>query len=366
MRIIYDYKIFWSQKYGGISRYFVNIIKNFHKNKNIDFKIIAPFYQNSYLNYEIDKKKIFGFFMKKKIPKTLFLFKQFNKFFFKYSVHNFKPNLIHSTYYNENINKKKIPLIVTVYDLIHEKLAKEKGYEIFPKYKSVMMADHVICISKKTKEDLIKFYNISENKISVIYLGSDHALSSPNKYESLNKDKPYILYVGSREKYKNFQFFLEGYSLSERLKMDFNLVLFGGGKLSNKERKIISDLKIDHKNIIQIDGDDKKLYQLYKSSKMFIFPSIYEGFGLPLVEAMANECPVICAKNKVFEEIAGDAVEYFDPTYLESFKEKVEEVIYSNSRIKELKLLGKAKSENYSWGKCADETLKIYSKFTRN
>ena len=127
-----------------------------------------------------------------------------------------------------------------------------------------MMADHIICISKKTKEDLIKFYNISENKISVIYLGSDHALSSPNKYESLNKDKPYILYVGSREKYKNFQFFLEGYSLSERLKMDFNLVLFGGGKLSNKERKIISGLKIDHKNIIQIDGDDKKLYQLYK------------------------------------------------------------------------------------------------------
>jgi glycosyltransferase involved in cell wall biosynthesis len=75
---------------------------------------------------------------------------------------------------------------------------------------------------------------------------------------------------------------------------------------------------------------------------------------------------VICAKNKVFEEIAGDAVEYFDPTYLESLKEKVEEVIYSNSRIKELKLLGKAKSENYSWGKCADETLKIYSQFTRN
>ena len=107
MRIIYDYKIFWSQKYGGISRYFINIIKNFHKNKNIDYKIIAPFYQNSYLNYEIDKKKIFGLYMKKKIPKTHFLFKQFNKFFFKYSVHNFKPNLIHSTYYNENINKKK-------------------------------------------------------------------------------------------------------------------------------------------------------------------------------------------------------------------------------------------------------------------
>ena len=229
-----------------------------------------------------------------------------------------------------------------------------------------MMADHVICISKKTKEDLIKFYNISENKISVIYLGSDHALTSPNKYEGLNKDKPYILYVGSREKYKNFQFFLKGYSLSERLKRDFNLVLFGGGKLSNKERKIISDLKIDHKNIIHIGGDDKKLYQLYKSSIIFIFPSIYEGFGLPLVEAMANGCPVICSKNKVFEEIAGDAVEYFDPTNLESFKEKVEDVIYSNSRIKELKLLGKSKSENYSWEKCANETLKIYSKFTRN
>tara|TARA_B100000686_G_scaffold352911_1_gene456487 strand:- start:252 stop:1349 length:1098 start_codon:yes stop_codon:yes gene_type:complete len=362
MKIIYDHKIFWSQKYGGISRYFVNIIKNMQKYQKIDFKIIAPFYQNTYLKNEIKREKIIGIHLKKKIPKTSFLFEKFNNFFFKHAVHNYKPSLIHSTYYNESINKKNIPLIITVYDLIHEKLAIKKNNEIFPKFKSLMMADHIISISKKTKDDLIKFYNINENKISVVYLGSNHALSNADEYKAINKQKPYILYVGSREKYKNFEFFLKGYSFSEKLKKDFNIVLFGGGKLTNNERKIISELKLDNK-VIHKEGNDKELYQLYRSSKVFIFPSIYEGFGLPLVEAMANECPVICSKNQIFEEIAGEAAEYFDPTNLENFKEKVEEVIYSNSRIKELKLLGKNKSENYSWEKCTNETLKIYDKF---
>jgi len=81
MRIIYDHKIFWSQKYGGISRYFINIFKNLKGNKKIDFKIIAPFYQNIYLNYEIENKKIFGIYLKKKIPKTSFLYEKFNNFF---------------------------------------------------------------------------------------------------------------------------------------------------------------------------------------------------------------------------------------------------------------------------------------------
>ena len=249
--------------------------------------------------------------------------------------------------------------------MINEKLALKENKRIYPKLKSLKMADHIISISKKTKEDLMKFYNIEENIISVTHLGSNHALLKDNEYELINQQKPHILYVGSREKYKNFEFFLKGYSLSSKLKNDLNIVLFGGGKLSNNERKMIDELKLNNK-VFHKEGDDKKLYNLYKSSKVFIFPSIYEGFGLPLVEAMANNCPVICSKNQIFEEIAGDAVEYFDPTNLENFKEKVEEVVYSNSRIEELKLLGKKKSNDYNWEKCTSDTLKIYRKFKKD
>jgi len=362
MKIIYDHKIFWSQKYGGISRYFVNLFKNLQVNRKVDFKIIAPFYQNKYLVEEVNNEKIFGIYLKNKIPKTSFIYEKFNDFFFKYGAHNFKPNIIHSTYYNESIKKKTIPLIITVYDLIHEKLALKKNKKIFPKLKSLEIADHIIAISKKTKEDLVKFYNVNENKISVTYLGSNHALLDNNEYQSTNQQKPFILYVGSREKYKNFEFFLKGYSLSSKLKNDFNIILFGGGKLSKDEKKFIHELKLDDK-VIYKEGNDKELYNLYRSSKAFIFPSLHEGFGLPLIEAMVNECPVICSKNEIFEEIAGDAAEYFDPTNLENFKEKVEKTLYSSSKIDELKLLGKKTSQAYNWEKCSSETLKIYEKF---
>ncbi len=361
MRIIYDYKIFWSQKFGGISRYFVNVLKKVQKKNDIDFRIIAPFYRNIYLKNEIENKKIIGLYLKKEIPKTSFMFKKFNNFFFKNFVHNYKPSIIHSTYFNEDIDKKNTPLIITVYDLIHEKLGIENNIKIFPKLNSLKIADHIISISEKTKKDLIKFYDIAEDKISVVYLGSNHALTTESSLNNIHNKKPYILYVGSREKYKNFEFFLKGYSISEKLKNDFDLLLFGGGKLSANEKKKISKYKLDNK-VFHKEGTDEELYQLYKTAKAFIFPSIYEGFGLPLVEAMANNCPVICSNIDIFKEIAGDAAEYFDPRNLENFKIKVEKVIYSDSRIKELKLLGVNKSKNYDWEKCASETIKIYKK----
>ena len=132
---------------------------------------------------------------------------------------------------------KNTPLIITVYDLIHEKLGIENNIEILPKLKSLKIADHIISISEKTKKDLIKFYDIAEDKISVVYLGSNHALTTESSLNNIHNKKPFILYVGSREKYKNFEFFLKGYSISEKLKNDFDLLLFGGGKLSANEKK---------------------------------------------------------------------------------------------------------------------------------
>ena len=127
------------------------------------------------------------------------------------------------------------------------------------------------------------------------------------------------------------------------------------------KKKKINEYKL-HNKVFHKEGTDEELYQLYKTAKVFIFPSIYEGFGLPLVEAMANDCPVICSNIDVFKEIAGNAAEYFDPSNVENFKAKIEEVIYSNTRLQELKSLGKMKSRNYDWEKCANETIKIYKK----
>ena len=123
MKIIYDYKIFWLQKYGGISRYFSNLMKNLQSNSELDFKIIAPFYKNSYIKQNINKEKIFGTYIEKPFPKTSFILKLINEKFFQYGAKYFNPDIIHSTYYNQNINPRKKPIVLTVYDTIHEKLS---------------------------------------------------------------------------------------------------------------------------------------------------------------------------------------------------------------------------------------------------
>ena len=360
MKIVYDHKIFWSQEYGGISRYFINLFKNL-SHFDVDYKVISPFYKNNYLNKEIEKDKIIGKHIINPFPKTSFFINGFNNFYFNYSIKSIKPDLIHTTYYNKNIKKNGKPLVTTVYDLIHEKNSLvNKEYQLFKK-DVLEISDHLICISNKTKNDLIKIYNISDNKISVIYLGSDHLIIN-NEYLNPSIKKPYLIFIGSRKKYKNFTSLLKCISISEKIKNNFDLVIFGGEKISLQEKKIINDLKIEPMNIYHESGDDNKLGNLLKRSTCFVFPSLDEGFGLPILESMRNRCPVICSDITIFREVAGNAAEYFNPQDIDDMKNKLEETLFSNNRLEELKILGFNRSLKFSWVDCATKTLEVYKK----
>lgn len=358
MKIVYDHKIFWSQEYGGISRYFINLFKNF-SHFNVDYKVISPFYKNNYLNNEIEKDKIIGKHIANPLPKTSFFINGFNNFYFNYLIKNINPDLIHTTYYNKNIKKNGKPLVTTVYDLIHEKNSiVSKGYKLFKK-DALEISDHLICISNKTKSDLIEIYGIPDNKISVIYLGSDH-LTINNEYLNPKIKKPYLIFIGSRKKYKNFTSLLKCISISEKIKNNFDLVIFGGEKISLQEKKIINDLKIEPMNIYHESGDDNKLSNLLKRSTCFIFPSLEEGFGLPILESMRNNCPVICSDIDVFREITNNSAEYFNPLDIENMKHKLEETLFSPSKLEKLKELGYDRSLKFSWRDCALKTLDVY------
>ena len=177
-----------------------------------------------------------------------------------------------------------------------------------------------------------------------------------------NFKQPYILYVGERRRYKNFLNFLKAYSLSKNLKKDFCIVCCGGDKITPNEKKIISELRIDISKIIQIEGDDSILSNLYKNAAAFVFPSKYEGLGLPPLEAMSLGCPVISSNHEAIIEAVGDAAILFNPDEPEDIKNKIEEVLYSDELKKNLKLLGINRSKLFSWDKCADETLEVYNK----
>ena len=219
-------------------------------------------------------------------------------------------------------------------------------------------AKHIICISQKTKKDLINLYGVDETKISVIYLGGDHILT--NNIE-LNKNlEPFLLYVGSRaRKYKGFNFFLESFAKSIKLKKDLKLVIFGDEVVSKQEYNLIKNNKLEDR-IVFDSGDDAKLLSYYKNARAFVFPSTFEGFGLPLVEAMHSGCPVICNSIEVFKEIGSDSVEYFDYNNSDSLINSIEKVVYDSAYSSDLIKKGLNRAKKITWRHCSQLTENVY------
>ena len=359
-----NYSIFFHQKYGGISRYFLNLYNQFLE-KDIDAKIIAPIHSNIFLkNCKVNS---FGGLYIKDYPQyTRKMFKTYNHFFSKFFSKFYKPDIIHKTFYDKNFdNNNKIKKILTVYDLAHEIYYKEynEQEDFRPKKKALLNIDYIICPSNKTKADLIYYYNIPEEKIKVIYMGV-HKFNDKPVDNVIKIHDPFILYVGDRKRYKNFKVLLKAFSLSPKLQIDFKLICFGGGKFTDIEKKIILELKIVDKNIIQMDGNDDQLSYLYRNAKAFIFPSKHEGLGLPHLEAMSLGCPVISSNHEAILEAVGNAAELFNPDSYEELLHKMEHTLYSPTKIKDLIDKGLIRSTNFSWNKCAIETLNVYKKFT--
>ena len=271
MKIFFDHKIFVNQKYGGPSRYFANLVKELNFLDSTTAKIFAPLHINNYLN-NLNKNNI-GFSNKflfqerfAKSPrlnkKLMGLNNYLNKFFFS----TFKPDIFHTTYYNKDFIANKKKLVVTVFDLIHEIYRKEYNFskQYLPKKEILNSAEHIICISNSTKNDLMKYYDIPEKKISVTYLATDFKLIDN---QPVLKEK-YFLYVGSRWKYKNFSALLEVLGYDKNILQNFKLVIFGGGKLSTEEIELINKYNIDKTKIIHFEGDDNLLKSLYKKQNM--------------------------------------------------------------------------------------------------
>jgi len=330
---------------------------------NEDVKIVAPFYINEYL-LNMPKNIVFGTHVNPinyRFNRVLF---KINNYLSRRIVKKYQPNIIHETYYSKfPIITSKCPRVLTVYDLIHERFnnffsSDDDTIEL--KKQSILRADHIISISDNTKKDLMEIYNIDEKKISTIYLAPTSP-SSKNvfKKESLY-DKPYLLYVGGREGYKNFDLLIKAIGLSHKLKKSINLIAFGGPPFNVEEKKLIENAQLTSNQIVYMNGNDNILYNLYQNAEAFVFPSLYEGFGIPPLEAMRNGCPVISSNTSSIPEVVGNAGEYFNPESVEEIIYAMEKVIFSNVRKKELIALGFQRSKMFTWKKCANETLSIY------
>ncbi len=361
MKILFDYKIFLYQSYGGVSRYFVELTKNLIKQKMSPL-IVAPLHINEHLNEFSSKNKVGKYIEPKR--KIIFFYKIYNELYSTLFLKNYKHDIFHTTYYDKSLLNLKKPLIVTVYDLIHEIYYKDYKKNInFRSKKSILeRADHIICISENTKNDLQNFYNIDENKISVIYL-SNFVNYNPDIITKLNINKSYFLYVGMRKRYKNFKFFVDAFSRDKKLVENFDIICFGGGKFTKDELVFFSKKEINISKIHYFEGDDTLLSTLYKNAEALVYPSMYEGFGLPILEAMTSKCPVISSNTSSLPEVYGNAALSFDPTSVDDLNQKMNLIINDKNLKKKLIDLGSARAKKFTMNKLAEETISVYKKF---
>ena len=367
MKIAYDHQIFTNQQYGGISRYFLMVIINLLKNeKNIN--VFPGFYKNKYISL-IPDSVVHGFHLGKYPPKTGKIFQIINHCISQMQMKSWSPDLIHETYYSSmpRLNNNAIK-ITTAFDMIHELFKSsfpKSDQTSMMKKKTFQRVDHIISISKNTKKDLVEIANIEESKISVVHLGVDSETFKKESDTKNNNIYPYILYVGSRKGYKNFTNFITACSKSSFIRNKIKIIAFGGGGFNDAEKKLLHDLGFKTNFVLHFTGSDEKLCDLYNNALCFVYPSLYEGFGLPPLEAMASGCPVVSSNTSSMPEVINNAGIYFNPNCIEDMINSIENVILSESKRNELIKLGYKNIKNFSWESCAKKTYDVYKKIRR-
>lgn len=356
INILYDFQIFWHQKFGGVSRYHAEL-SNISKQYNINIDISTYGVKNFYLNRNMNKsadllKLLIG-------RRKVYLL---NKILTKKQLNNKHYDIIHPPWYDPYIFELKgnSKIVVTIHDMIHELFWQDTQQdEIVRKREAIYNSDAIIAISENTKRDILKLYpDIPSDKISVIYHGTSH-LPSIKKPSNFQVPEKYILFVGGRHDYKRGMFVAK--ALKELLEKyaDIKILYIGGSNFNKKELQYIEELGLTNR-IIQYDVDDQSLAYLYANAICFVYPSLYEGFGLPILEAFDNNCPVICANNSSLPEVGGDAALYFDNEDADKLAEIVEKLFMNNSIRKKYIELGRNRCKEFTWEKCFEETSRVY------
>lgn len=267
--------------------------------------------------------------------------------------------------------------VITIHDLALEKFpsfGKKKFGSCFSSWKTrkrALSADHLIAVSQNSLEDIVKIFGISREKISAIYNGVDHFFFQDQNQElflkmkdkfGIKKDQ-FILFTGTVEPRKNVKTLLKAFSRNRRLRNNYSLVLAGGTGWKNEDlQQFILNEGIQ--NELSITGyiSREELRVLYSFASCFVFPSVYEGFGIPLLEAMACGAPVVCSNSSSLPEVAGDAAIMIDPYDIDGFSVAMGKVVENEELRKNMIQKGLERVKHFSWEETARKTLQVYEK----
>jgi glycosyltransferase involved in cell wall biosynthesis len=355
VKVLVDGQIFALQRYGGISRYFVELLKRPASFPGCDLSALAPVHVNRIL------PQAGGAARGLRVPAVPRTWRQrlwLSRFLTRLS----RPSadVLHKTYYYDpDWSPRGARVVTTVYDMIHEKFPRETLDDpSLPRFKAATAraADRVICISESTRRDLLALVDLPPEKVRVVPLAADLPAAPPRT----DVPRPYILFVGQRKGYKNFDVLLRAYGASPRLRKDFALLCFGGERfIPGEAERVRRAAGADGMVLFQGGGDDV-LAASYAGASAFVFPSKYEGFGLPLLEAMGAGCPCVAGDGGSLPEVGSDAALYFPPEDEGALRERLEGLLWSESARRFLTEKGRARAAGFSWDETARRTCDVY------
>lgn len=358
LRVAFDHRIFAVQAWGGISRYFAALATHLPE-CGVDPRIIAPLHNSRHLD-ALPAGQVWGC----KIPDirgSRRLALAANAVLSAPLARLARARIVHETYYGQKGHTPKgAATVLTVYDMIHELFGQTDGDRAASadKAAAVKRADLILCISHSTRDDLLKFFPEVEPRVRVTHLGFDAQIFTRMQSSSV-EERPYLLHVGQRSAYKNFSGLLAAYASSPRLRADFDLVCAGGPPLGPAELAAIADHGLEGR-VRQEAVDDAALARRYGGAALFVYPSLYEGFGIPPLEAMASGCPVVAVRVSSVPEVCGDAAHYATDGSPDALREAIEAVVYAPGRRADLCGAGAARLEQFTWQRTAAMTAQYY------
>ncbi len=339
MKLIFDARVLNHKVYTGVENYAKNIFENIKK--YIDINMSKPKSRNKYIAH------LWTHFV---LP-----FKKGNLLFCPANV---APIFV----------PKGKKLIVTIHDVAFQTYLNSFStfFRLYYKFIipiNIKRADKIITVSQSSKYEIEKYYPLAKEKIEVIYLGVEQS------FKRLNiQKKKQILYVGSMNERKNFSSVLKAYALLDR--SDYTLVMvgrFASNFALDDATKVLIDTA-ESNPLIEFKSDvcNDELVKIYNESMLFIFPSFYEGFGLPALEAMACGTPVVCSDVTSLPEVGGDAVVYCDPNNVNDIVEKMEMVLSDENLQHDMIEKGLKRAKQFTWEKAAGEHMRVVEEVIRD
>lgn len=360
MKVFIDHQKFTTQKYGGISRYFANIIEGIKQSDSITYQLGVLHAKNHYIKNEPLALK--GALSDKILSRSEKADYLLNQYYCERLLGKSEFDVFHPTYYDPYFFKQlKKPLVVTIHDLTYERLPEyfwAKDPLTYQKRLNIERADAIIAISNTTRNDLLHFFDVDPAKVSVIYHGID--IETPLQFAPIaNLPERYVLFVGDRSGYKNFYLFMNAIKPLLLSDPGLQVILTGGGRIEIADEEFLKRLALTDR-VRHINATDEQLNSLYQNAQLFVYPSLYEGFGLPILEAYKAGCPILLSDTECFREVADDAAVFFKATDQDDLTSKLSSTLANTELRADLVKRGTKRLADFPLKKSIDATLDVY------